>query len=73
MHTYIVVYINVYISLIIKKTILFNMYYHYSMIIDAIPSMEEISFLLKGKIKDRLKKKIKDLILKRNDQIEISF
>ena len=45
--------------LIIKKVILFNIYCYRGMIIDAIPSMEGITFYLKGKIKDRLKKKLK--------------
>ena len=49
--------ITVYISLIINKMILFNKYYHYSMIIDAIPSMAEINDY--WKIKDCLKKKLK--------------
>ena len=39
-----VAYIRVSMLLIIKKVILFNMYYHYGMIIDAIPSMEELKY-----------------------------
>ena len=40
----IVVYTTVSMLLIIKKVILFNIYCYRGMIIDAIPSMEEISY-----------------------------
>ena len=55
----IVVYTTVSMLLIIKKVILFNIYCYRGMIIDAITSMEERALFLKGKIKDRLKKKLK--------------
>ena len=71
--TFIIVYITVPMLLIIKKVILFNIYCYRGMIIDAIPSMEEITFFSERKDKRSLEEKIKDLILKRNDQIEISF
>ena len=58
-YIYNLIKITVSMLLIIKKVILFNIYCYRGMIIDAIPSMEEITFFLKGKIKDRLKKKLK--------------